>query len=66
MIHPLIMSLQRIETLTSSLNILVHLMASDNIPGGNLAVLDDAFEDVLCRVENVRLKLETGEFEDEL
>lgn len=66
MIHPLINSLQQVERLVSSLNILLHLMGANKLTDGDFSVLDDNFDSVLYRVENVRLKLERCDLEVEL
>jgi len=63
MTHPLITSLQQIERLVFNLNLLLHLMSANKLTGVNLSVLDESFEDILCRVENVRMKLERYEVE---
>ena len=66
MTHPLIISLQQIEQLVSSLNLLLHLMGTSKLTDGDFMVLDDNFEDILCRVENIRMKLEQCDLEVEL
>ena len=61
--HPLIDALCRGEDRIAYLNILVHIVGGSRLQNSDYEILDSCFEDLLNQIQNVRLKLETADFE---